>query len=263
MRHASAENFVCTEFAQPPNLCIPGHAHPSPILLFVLSGSVTENFGSRRHEFEPASVVIKPSAEIHEHRYGSHGVHCIAVEIGGPVVSEDDRIRKLCNDFVHLREMSLFVDGLNLRRLMHNDNSASEICLEECITVALGRLIKDESRETSLLPPPWLRKAHEMVRDQCLEKLSLARIAREAGVHPVYLADTFRKYYGATIGKTIRRFRLEHALGKVVRSNESLTGIALDSGFFDHSHFTGFVKEQTGLTPSGIRAMTHNRDRST
>jgi AraC family transcriptional regulator len=99
-----------------------------------------------------------------------------------------------------------------------------------------------------------LRRARELLHDRFLETLSLSEIAGHAGVHPVHLARTFRKYYRCSIGEYQRRLRVEHASRQIINSSRSLAAVAVDAGFADQAHFCRVFKNYTGLTPSKFRA---------
>ncbi|HEY7545510.1 MAG TPA: hypothetical protein VID27_11535, partial [Blastocatellia bacterium] len=73
-----AGGFHLTEFAQPPALKIPRHAHRSAMILMVLEGGVSENYSRRSYECVPFSLLTRPAEETHSHDYGSSGAHCIA-----------------------------------------------------------------------------------------------------------------------------------------------------------------------------------------
>ena len=57
-------------------------------------------------------------------------------------------------------------------------------------------------------------------------------------VHPVHLAQTFRKFYRCTIGDYVRSLRIEFACRQLAATKMPLSEIALLAGFADQSHFT-------------------------
>src|SRR5262245_52263711 len=121
--HALEGNgFRCTEFVQPANYHIPKHFHCSPILLFVLSGSIAESICSREQEYVPSSVVIRPAGEPHTHRYGDQGARCLVVEIDEGLLRHSET-GKLCDDYLHKRDASLFSFGLRLWREVQTQDS--------------------------------------------------------------------------------------------------------------------------------------------
>jgi AraC family transcriptional regulator len=83
---------------------------------------------------------------------------------------------------------------------------------------------------------------------------TLSQLAAEVGVHPIYLARSFRKHYRCTVGEYVRRLRIETACREISVSRKSLSEIATASGFYDQSHFSNAFKRYTGMTPAEFRA---------
>ena len=102
-------------------------------------------------------------------------------------------------------------------------------------------------------PPRWLNRAKELLDVQFPETLTHDQLAQAVGVHPVYLAHEFRRYYQCTIGQYVRRLRIEHASRQLASSAASLAEIALAAGFCDQSHFSRVFKRLTGMTPAHFR----------
>jgi AraC family transcriptional regulator len=102
-------------------------------------------------------------------------------------------------------------------------------------------------------PPNWLNKALEFLHDRYLENLSVAAVANGVGVHPVYLARSFRRYFRCSPGEFLRFCRLERAAHMLIRTNNPLSEIALECGFADQSQFTRAFSRDMGITPGAYR----------
>jgi AraC-like DNA-binding protein len=124
---------------------------------------------------------------------------------------------------------------------------------------AIRRLWKcldsEEHRETPARPS-WITEVHERIRREGATRHGLQRLAREVGVHPVYLARVFRSHYGVTIGMLRRRLRAERALVRLRTENTPLAELALDLGYADQSHFCRDLKRETGWAPGRFRAVS-------
>lgn len=107
--------------------------------------------------------------------------------------------------------------------------------------------------------PRWLEQARELLQSDFAKPLRLADIAQTVGVHPVHLAQTFRKSYRCTVGDYVRQLRIEYACHELASSESPIVDIALAAGFCDQSHFTRTFKRLTGVVPSqyrdGLRAV--------
>jgi AraC family transcriptional regulator len=108
-------------------------------------------------------------------------------------------------------------------------------------------------------PPSWLYQVREILHDQFSEHLTLASIAKSAGVHPVHMAREFRKHFRLTIGEYLRQLRIQFACAKLSNSDSALPEIALEAGFSHQSHFSRTFKRLTGMTPAEYRKISRSR----
>ncbi|MCV7090105.1 AraC family transcriptional regulator [Mycobacterium interjectum] len=92
---------------------------------------------------------------------------------------------------------------------------------------------------------------------------TLAEIAREVSVTPVYLTDAFRRVEGIPLYRYHLRLRLALAL-TVLPECGDLTTLAIELGFHSHSHFSSAFKKTFGRTPSEFkRSIAYSRGRVT
>jgi hypothetical protein len=61
----------------------------------------------------------------------------------------------------------------------------------------------------------------------------VAQLAADALVHPAYLARTFRRCYGVSIGQYARSVRLEWVARQLIETSAPLSAIAFRAGFAD------------------------------
>ncbi len=109
---------------------------------------------------------------------------------------------------------------------------------------------------TSVAVPGWLLEVKEYIDQHYMQEIRSDSLASAFGVHRVYLARMFRKYYSLSIKEYLNALRVHNATGAVVMHNDSLTSIAHDNGFSDQSHFNRKFKEATAFTPSEMRSLT-------
>ena len=97
--------------------------------------------------------------------------------------------------------------------------------------------------------PLWLTRVAERIDDEFARVVLVKDLARDAGVHPVFLARIFRRHFGTSITERLSVRRLECAATELGRAFAKLPLVALESGFSDQSHLTRTFKKATGLTP--------------
>ena len=95
--------------------------------------------------------------------------------------------------------------------------------------------------------------AARYISDHYMEPISAADIASAAGFSPNYLSKRFREAAGIGVHEYLMFVRLQHAALDLVSTNDSITEIALRSGFSDSNYFKDAFKKKYGMTPSAYR----------
>ncbi len=108
--------------------------------------------------------------------------------------------------------------------------------------------------------PRWLKRALELLRDDCGRDLSLAEVAGTAGVHPVHLTRVFRRHLRCTPGAYLRRCRLDKAAALLAAGRRGLAEIAQSCGYFDQAHFSRTFKRAYGMAPRAYRDVCRVQD---
>ena len=62
-----------------------------------------------------------------------------------------------------------------------------------------------------------------------------------------------KKMMAITPLKFINKMRVDYACERLIKSHDTLSNIAFDCGFFDHSHFSKIFKKLKGMNPSDYR----------
>jgi AraC-like DNA-binding protein len=78
---------------------------------------------------------------------------------------------------------------------------------------------------------------------------TLAGIAAEVGVSPVYLTQAFQQVEGTPLYRYQLRLRLARALD-LLGVYDNLTTLAIELGFSSHSHFSSAFRQAYGRTPA-------------
>jgi AraC-like DNA-binding protein len=81
---------------------------------------------------------------------------------------------------------------------------------------------------------------------------TLADVATEVRVSPVYLTQVFQQVEGIPLYRYQLRLRLARALDLLAHYDD-LTALSLDLGFSSHSHFSAAFRQAYGYSPSEFR----------
>lgn len=99
----------------------------------------------------------------------------------------------------------------------------------------------------------WVNKVKEFINDRPLETISLNKLSLEFSLHPNYIIHKFKEITGYKLSDYLTKIRLEHSIKQLIENEKNLTNIALESGFYDQSHFNRNFKKQLETTPSHFR----------
>jgi AraC family transcriptional regulator len=133
------------------------------------------------------------------------------------------------------------------------DDAASALSVEGLMLQMLGAFGRIAAGLSAQPAPPWLRAAEEILRSKFRSPPTTQELAAIVGVHRAHLARAFRSHHGQTVGEFVLRHRVDYACKAILCSRRSLTDIAIESGFFDQSHFTKTLRRITGVTPARFR----------
>jgi AraC-like DNA-binding protein len=98
-----------------------------------------------------------------------------------------------------------------------------------------------------------ISKAIEHIRSHFREDISIADLAKICGVSQRQLHRRFQRALGLSVQQFLMKTRIQSAADSLIRSNQSISDVALEHGFFDQSAFTRQFRENTGLTPRKFR----------
>jgi AraC family transcriptional regulator len=244
--------FTLSEIVYPGELSLPKHAHRHAYVTFVIEGAFHEMYSSGEIACRTGAVRFLPAAEVHENRIEA-GARCLHIS-SDPAVLEQLRQRPV------IPRKPAEIIGLATTWLAHRlyaefsrQDAASAMAIEGLILEILAEIARSETQQNGVLAPQWLKRATEIVETRFLERLSLAEIASEVGVHYVHLSRQFHKYNRCTIGELIRKRRVQYACQLLAYSRTPLAEIALICGFSDQSHLSFLFKRYMGLSPSKFR----------
>jgi AraC family transcriptional regulator len=237
----------------------PAHSHDALHLSLVLSGRVSETVGSVTEYAGALSVVAKDAGVVHANDFGTAGAKLarLILPLGtiGALVDKPSRSpgwrwthdARVANQFLRLVHRakegvrSFDADDPDLLDLL-------AVFTARPAPLARGR------------PPAWLEQTMQELRAAWHPELTVADVARRAGVHPVYLARSVRRWFGTGVGEEIRRLRLRSAASAIAESCGTVSNVAHAGGFADEAHLCREFRRAIGTTPGRYRSLVRELD---
>jgi AraC family transcriptional regulator len=257
--------FRVTDAWFPPGLRLDPHVHERAILGVMLEGGFDDVFPSRTFDCHAGTVFTEPRGDRHANRIFRTGARVVVIQpdpersdATGPVAGVFERADCFANGRIALAARTL-------RRELRATDDAAFLSRQGLIyeVIASARRVVDRKSKAGTAPPPWLRRAGEVVHDRFREALRIEEVAREVDRHPAHVARVFRRHHDMTIGAYLRGLRLDWAAGELATTGKPLAVIAIEAGYADQSHFTRSFRRHTGLTPAGYRRLqsgSHSRE---
>jgi AraC-like DNA-binding protein len=101
-----------------------------------------------------------------------------------------------------------------------------------------------------------LQKVEKMAKfmaEKFQEELSVADIAKAAGIHPNYAMPLFRQHCGITIRDYLLQYRITHAQRLLLTTELKVIDVAMASGFSSQSSFYAAFVKLMKSTPQAFR----------
>jgi AraC-like DNA-binding protein len=138
-----------------------------------------------------------------------------------------------------------------LRHSLHHN--VAETLEAESLTLTLVRRALGErtshAARGSLGHRKLVDRAKLVLSSDLTRRWTLAEIAAEVGVSPVYLTQVFQQVEAMPLYRYQLRLRLARALD-LLGQYEDLTTLSMDLGFSSHSHFSSSFRQAYGRTPT-------------
>jgi AraC family transcriptional regulator len=180
----------------------------------------------------------------------SEGGEYLLIELRGST----EPASRLVNDV--MSSAAIGIAG-ELRRLLltcSRDHVATE-----GLALSLVEALRDATE-----PPPavgrrgWMDRQRlvfidELIVSRLAGPLSVREMAGAVGVSPGFFIRQFKGYVGRTPHDYLVEHRLSRARQLLVRSRDSIAGVAADCGFASQAHMTECFRRRFGLSPGQVR----------
>jgi AraC family transcriptional regulator len=222
----------------------------------VVRGAVAESVGGATEYAGALSMVVKDPDVVHADHFGPAGADILRLSARQTFADLLDDPRR-STPWIWVHEPS--VAAPLLRLAARTTGARSEVAADDPDVVDLVALLTARPARTTR-PPEWLVRTMESMRQEWHPSLTVADVARKAGVHPVYLARCVRRWYGVGVGEELRRIRLNATAEALAGGRETVARVAHAHAFADEPHLCREFSRSTGMTPGRFRRLVRRLD---
>jgi AraC-like DNA-binding protein len=240
-----------------------GHLHPSPLwrmpdqrhlyheMIVPIRGRMILRCPNGRFMIEPGDVLIYPAGMSHEEESDpANPVESYFLTFRGPQIQGSDLLRR--RD--HAGRMRQIIRWLQADRFARDPLAPAER------TALFHALLARFFREDQGPEPELAQRLRAFVRDHLGERLTLDRLAGEAGLSRYYFARTYRRLTGHSPMKDVRRLRLEYARDLVMTTKLPLKAIAEKTGLGSPYALSRLFHRQFDRPPGAFRRQFNEAD---
>jgi AraC family transcriptional regulator len=247
------------EVAYQPGLLQERHAHEETTVTLVVAGSLRETVGRTQEIARALSIVVKPGDTEHADQFGESGARTLQISLTAAEAADLRGWEPSARTWrwTHAGPaVPAFLHLLARLRARPRDDARIDRGVIE-VLASLREVADDSQRE----PPAWLRRVREEI-DDTRSGIRVRDLAARAGVHPVYLARQFRRFYGSSVVAHLQRRRVTRAADLIASSSLPLSAVAFQTGFADQSHLNRSFRAGTGFTPGTYARFIRSRPAS-
>ena len=243
--------IVLSEVQAPRRRRLRRHDHAGPFFCLLVAGRYEETVAGRTLPYAPGAVAFHPGGLRHADDLFA-GSRLFGIELAPRYQQALDALPARPALCLHGAGAEASWLAARVRAEWRRPDACAPLAIEGLVLEMLAAVGRAAERRPAPAPA-WLARAAEIVRAEFARPLTIAAVAREAGVDPARLAAAFRRHHGTTIAGAVRRLRVEAACARLRDPDVPLADVAAEAGFADQSHLTRVFKRLTGTTPGAYR----------
>lgn len=242
--------FAIRQSTYSPGLRQPRHSHEHSNVTIVVAGQLHEAAEDGEYSARPCSVVLKGAGCEHEDRISGFGARTLTIQF--------DNASAVAND-LRPRAWGWFDQPAIVRAALMVQNAFARrdaMQLERSAVTLVEATIAFDRTGRIACPPLWLQAVRAAVDEEVENPIRFEALARDFGLHPVYVSRAFRRHYGMSMTDYARAARIRNARHILSSSRCSVAAVAAEAGFSDASHLCRTFTQLLGITPRAYRRAT-------
>lgn len=264
--HAFPAAFYRVSAAHP-RYEMPLHWHMEEELIWVEEGALTLWIDHQKISLQKGEAALVSGGAMHSGKPKDCIYHCLVFDNGllFPRIPGGEDAKALLEHRVELLQpFPAESDSANRARAIftqwHSLGAEREFMAIGSLWQLWGSILAEGRYCKPLHPEQRSHRKREAVKNALrrihmdyARPLTLSDLAEEARMNPHYFCSVFREAVGQTPVKYLCNYRLEAAAERLRSTRETVTDIALESGFGDLSYFTKAFTKKMGCSPGAYR----------
>ena len=230
----------------------PSKATDRPYFNFLTEGYAVEHVDGGVHFYREREVLLHPKGEVRALVTGRVPVTAYCVY---PSDRDLDWLKDRGVDINVRKNFSSLAFLYAARHIAEAFEGGDPVALRTAYSAFLEELVR-AAKLARTDRQPWLPRARQFLDKNGLGGVSLEEVSKAVGIHPVHLAQEFKRHYGLTVGDYIKRMKLDEARRQLGLRQRPIAKVAKQLGYYDHAHFVKVFKGFTGITPTEFRRVT-------
>lgn len=230
------------------------HYHQNPYFTFILEGNVIEGNKKETYHCSAGTLLFHNWQEPHYNIKPDGFTRGFHIELEQKWIDHCAISLNSLQGNIHLADPSLKLLLYKIFQEMKINDTATPLSINSLLLQTLAGM-QCAHQALPKAKSGWVKELHDLLHDQCTEKLSLNELSKTLGIHPVHLSRQFSQYFHCSFGEYVRRLKVEKSLSLLSNKKYSLTEITFECGFCDQSHFTRNFKAQMGISPLAYRRL--------
>lgn len=232
--------FILRSCVYSPGLRQPRHSHEHSNVTIVTHGQLDESAEGGHYCGRPSAVVLKAAGSEHETQISGFGARTLTIEFGQSFSLPPQT-------WWWSEEPEIVRGALALQRASNQElESRANDLLALVITAnEIGRAVV----------PPWISTVKTILDYNFDRPQRFEELARDLGLHPVYVSRAFHRHVGSSMTDYVRGLRLREARHLLTSSLRSVAAIASEAGFADSSHLCRTFSNLLEITPKAYRRL--------
>lgn len=217
---------------------LPEHDHDDGHVILAIDPGYMSRAFEPDHHGGGFDLIYNPPGTVHRDCFFDTGGRFLSIAFPIEVASAADAP-------MVIRSKAGLAEAAHLLGMIAEGSAADEL---DCELAAL-RLLAQISSQDASERPSWLRRADELIDARsCDVGVTIASLARELGLHPVYFARAYFAGKGISPAQSLQVRRATYAASKLGK-DISIAEVAMECGYSDQSHLCRSIQRFFGNTP--------------